>query len=40
MAELKKGGLAKLETNAPLGLHQCAVLQWLLPPRVLIEIGC
>jgi phosphohistidine phosphatase len=40
MAELKKGGLAKLETNAPLGLHQCAVLQLLLPPRLLIEIGC
>jgi phosphohistidine phosphatase SixA len=39
MAELKKGGLAKLETNAPLGLHQCAVLQWLLPPRVLVQIG-
>ena len=37
-AELKKGGLAKLETTGPLGLHQCAVLQWLLPPRLLVKI--
>lgn len=38
-ADLKKGGLAKLETTGPLGLRQCAVLQWLLPPRLLVKIA-
>lgn len=36
--ELKKGGLARLDVTGPLGLHRCAVLQWLLPPRLLVKI--
>ena len=37
-AQIKKGGLARLEVTAPPGLHQCAVLRWLLTPRLLVNI--
>ncbi len=33
--DLKKGGLAKLETQAPLRLGPCATLAWLLTPKQL-----
>ena len=36
--DFKKGGLARLKTTGPLGLDQCAVLQWFLPPRLLLRI--
>ena len=37
-AQIKKGGLAKLEVTGPPGLHQCAVLRWLLTPRLRVNI--
>ena len=36
--ELKKGGLAKLVLDNRIGLERCGTLQWLLPPRVLLDL--
>jgi phosphohistidine phosphatase len=37
--DLKKGGLAKLEIEAPLRLGPCAMLSWLLTPKQLALMG-
>lgn len=37
--QIKKGGLARLDVTGPPGPHQCAVLQWLVPPRLLVQFG-
>lgn len=36
--ELKKGGMAKLILDNRIGLERCGSLQWLLPPRVLLDL--
>lgn len=35
--EIKKGGMARLDVSRPIGPKQCAVLQWLLSPRLLVK---
>lgn len=37
--KLKKGSLAKLEVDGPIRFGQCATLQWLLPPVLLVRAG-